>query len=319
MKPLLAGPALLSACCSNPETWALAVSYWLSSGHTFRLEFVATPDAWVRSLGDGCAPTHEHIAGMYAAIGRASTAKIAIVAFQKLQQLVRSRESGCLVEDSWTSTGCLATHPCRATSEGVAEMLVANSGGSVAGMPTSETEVLSASQLVEDENNALVSVDREVVFECLSDVAPYLQGLDLADFRDHPTAGLRVASAQSDYAGAGRPQCGFACLEPLKASLRGLESNVVRLVFKAMASLVMPVDLRLPSLNERHLRRSESPSSKPRESEYGTAYRATVSDAGPGWRLHYWRAGPQVIFANVTTKSGTSISLGRIEGETWPN
>ncbi len=305
-------------CPGADRIWLETLSAWANLVRRFGIRLTAPEDLWTHLPSDGCPPNVPTIRANLSPSIHPSSVPSVIVLLGNIASACDPAERSAVITGGWTTTGCLSAMTCTTLTREIAAILLEDDGSFLAGSLVDEDEVAEATALVEA-GGLLMEETISAPFRCLSRPATYLAGLDTNEFVRASVAGVLVESEAVVRSGGPGAVCTFACLTELEESLVSLtEAPLVRAAFRAMASLLRAPVNRNNALDERPLRVSAAPDSPPRVSDLGSAYRATVSDAGPGWRLHYWRRGSHVVFANVVQKDSLVIAQGPEAAEGWP-
>jgi hypothetical protein len=215
-----------------------------------------------------------------------------------------TRREGTAAVEAWSSSGCI-----NATRWPNAHLSLIR----LAEEYSADHPDLLGTRVTEDEAVRVVflsELDGDIVEEtttfavrCFAEPRALVAILDPSEYWQTPEVAIRIASAQLPVA----PRQSFRCLPAFGQSLAGMDNRRRGEAIRKCALLLLAADDRPRGLKEHPLRVGPGPDDAQRVSSHGHAYRSAVSQSGTGWRVHYWRRGASVTFANVAVHSDAAI------------
>jgi hypothetical protein len=298
------------------SAWLRALADWTVASRDIALRMTG-PANYSSVLGvDGCSPTYERIRAALSEVGREGSMREVLTLMKSMRDLVTTAEPEIVVAQ-WTSTGCVSSgYPAFAAE--LVRLLVNDTKAAIVGTPQDESEKLAADVLVALPGNMTTSQPVATDVECFASVDRFILALEPTDFASVPSIGIRILSRQLRLSGAPTPTFTFDCLQTLAVDLAAMPAEILPAAIRSMVAAIWPLAARPQDLDERTLRGTSSTNAPALTSAYGEGKRLTISHAGPGWRLHFWRVGSHVTFANAVRKSSLRITDGPIAEVAWP-
>jgi hypothetical protein len=215
-----------------------------------------------------------------------------------------SRESAVAIQD-WSSTGCI--NATRWPNAHLAVVRLAKDYSpdhpGLLGTRVTEDEAISVTFLSELDGD-IIEETAAFGVKCFAEPRALVAILDPTKYWQTPEVAIRIASAQLSAA----PGLSFRCLPAFSQSLAGMDYRRRGDALRKCALLLLAADDRPRGLEEHPLRVGPGPEDAQLVSSHGAAYRSSLSKRGVGWRIHYWRRGSSVTFANVAAHSDAGIS-----------
>lgn len=302
---VIASPALVTTCAAADQDWLSGLIEWVRAGREFGVRFAVSSEGMAAAASDGCDLSFVNVRRVIA--GRAAE--------REVYQLIRAFRDMCrglrpsVIVGVWTSSGCLASLPCRRTLDELMALLAESRGDRfIAGALLDERENTDVEILTVSGTDR-----RSFEIACIPNRNALVRQLDPQLVDDAPLLGLGIANARMTLATNISPSFIARVLETLAGDIASVPSAVRGRAYDAMAALLRELPNRPPGLNEHPLRKSGGGNAGQKSSPvFGKAFRASINAGGLPWRLHYWRDGQTVTFADIVDHDTDTISNGRI-------
>jgi hypothetical protein len=303
---LVLSPLLLGISGEPASQWLQKVQAWWSFAREHNLRFLVPQDYPNAAASDQCLSDYLAIKNLLesAEIAGASLPEVIQLysALISLTDEVRSE----MVRTSAESTGCIQRLGCPTLRDEVLLTIASLPDGSICvGTLEAEREDVHVRWMVE---NGGVVEDGETWSTTICAPLPHdalLASPFAADAR--PTLALAMASAKLPPSLQTAISARVHFLPGYSSSLAGLDAQVIRSTYEAIAHLCLPPSDRPSGLDEHPLRSGPGAHDPQRESRWGRAWRVDIRQRGPGWRLHYWRGPSTLVISGVVPHNSFAI------------
>jgi hypothetical protein len=207
-----------------------------------------------------------------------------------------------------SASGCLGAFPCDQIAGEVraAALLAGGSTPLIAASAAREDETVQGTRVRflrgEDEETA-----ESVVVTCVPSPQDLLEFAEISEWLDRPEFVVSALVERMKRDGSPAPESEIVFHPGFMDSLRAMPRAKWEGTLRTLALLSLPISARPAGIRERPIRRSVGANAQQLQSRCGAAFRATLSVHGPGWRLHYWRAGRVLTAAAVASHDTLDI------------